>query len=384
MKRLKPFLQNALLALSSVVVTLLLLEILLRFLPVHSSLSAMPVNAADPVAHYAPHLPFTYSVGWNLALARSGRTNNAGYVNDQDYVADPSQNLIAVIGDSFVEALVVPYAETLQGRLAQAAGDQAKVYSFAMSRSALPQYLAFSRLATQTYHARSLVFLIVGNDFDESHYEFRSDPWAGRLHYFRDLPNGELELFRTDFTPSSVNQVLRKSALMRYLYFNLHADHQARELWARLTGSNVRPPPPETGEKRPLYVGNTAADYTPRRWDVSVKSIETFFRLLPLYSGLPPNRILFVVDGLRPFVYHPQTLPEAETSFFGKMRQLFMQQARGRGYEVVDMNPVLVERFQKEKKPFEHKEDFHWNGAGHEAAAAAVQHSSWFSRAIHR
>ena len=69
----------------------------------------MPVDAADPVLHFTPNRPFTNSLGWNFHNVVHGRVNNAGFVNDQDYVRD-GPPLIAVIGDSFIEAQMVPYA----------------------------------------------------------------------------------------------------------------------------------------------------------------------------------------------------------------------------------------------------------------------------------
>jgi len=68
-----------------------LAEITLRFLPVSTSLFGQPVNETSPVFRFLP---------------------------DRDYEADTRSPLLAVIGDSYVEATMVPYAETLQGQLA--------------------------------------------------------------------------------------------------------------------------------------------------------------------------------------------------------------------------------------------------------------------------
>jgi hypothetical protein len=90
----------------------------------------MPVTAADPVLHFTPNRPFTNSLGWNLHNVVRGRVNNAGFVNDQDYARD-GPPLIAVIGDSFIEAQMVPYAETCRGGSRPRSQDKFRVYSFA-------------------------------------------------------------------------------------------------------------------------------------------------------------------------------------------------------------------------------------------------------------
>src|SRR5262245_53576418 len=105
-----------------------------------------------------------------------GHTNNAGFVNDQDYRRDDPLPLLAVIGDSYIEARMVPFAKTLEGRLAHALRDRSRVYSFAAGGAPLSQYLIWAEHAVHTYGARALVINVVGNDFDESLPAYRAGP----------------------------------------------------------------------------------------------------------------------------------------------------------------------------------------------------------------
>lgn len=108
-------------------------EAVLRFLPVATGPRSQPVNAETPVFRYAANRDFLWSIGPDFAIVNRGRTNNAGYVSDIDYDRDDRRPLLAVIGDSYVEAPMVPWRRTLQARLAQAAGPDARVYAFAAS-----------------------------------------------------------------------------------------------------------------------------------------------------------------------------------------------------------------------------------------------------------
>src|SRR6185369_13404953 len=117
MTRRKELFINLLLSLASIAFCLLAAELVLRVLPVSTGLRSMPVTAADPVLHFTPNRPFTNSLDWTMHNVVHGRVNNAGFVNDQDYVRE-GPPLIAVIGDSFIEAQMVSYAQSLQGRLA--------------------------------------------------------------------------------------------------------------------------------------------------------------------------------------------------------------------------------------------------------------------------
>src|SRR5215218_4106127 len=175
MSRRRELLLNFLLSLASIVVCLLGAEIVLRFLPISTGLRSMPVTAADPVLHFTANRPFTNSLGWNMHNVVHGRVNNAGFVNDQDYVRD-GPPLLAVIGDSFIEAQMVPYTQSLQGRLAAALKDKFRVYSFAGSGAPLSQYLIYAGHTVREYGARSVVINVVGNDFDESLSAYRLGP----------------------------------------------------------------------------------------------------------------------------------------------------------------------------------------------------------------
>jgi hypothetical protein len=53
------------------------------------------------------------SRGWDFEMINHRRVNSAGWVNDQDYHKDDDAPLLAIIGDSYVEALMVPYVKTL-------------------------------------------------------------------------------------------------------------------------------------------------------------------------------------------------------------------------------------------------------------------------------
>jgi hypothetical protein len=147
---------------------LLVAEVVLRFLPRNELPPLLAVNAANPLLRFTPRQTFTYTRGWDFSLVTRGRTNNLGFVNDQDYDSTAATPLLAIVGDSFIEALMVPYAQTLQGRLAALAGSRARVYSFGVSGAPLSHYLVEADYARATFHPSAYVVLVVGNDFDES------------------------------------------------------------------------------------------------------------------------------------------------------------------------------------------------------------------------
>lgn len=339
-------------------------EVVCRFLPVSAGLMAMPVNEADPVFHFVPNRTVTWSRDWNFSIVNRIRINNEGYVNNQDYNEGDRRPLLAVIGDSYVEAAMVPYRKTLHGRLSAAVSPQERVYSFAASGAPLSQYLVWAREARERWHAQALVIVVVGNDFDESLATYRVGPG---LHHYVGTANGELMLQRFDYEPSRFRVLVRQSTLARYLFFNLQARDHLRELVDEILSF-------VSAARAGRYVGNTAATADSMRIARSEAAVRAFLRDLTGYAGWPPGRVLLVVDGIR----YPQDNPAVSGSYFVRMRKFLLAEAERAGYETIDMDPIFFEHFRRTGERFEFPTDGHWNGLAHRLAADAVSNSRVF------
>src|SRR5260370_5502192 len=147
------FRKSLLLLVSSTVLWLAAAEVVCRFLPVHSGFEVQPVDAANPIIRLRANRDYLYSHGPFLSNVNRGHVNNDGFVNDQDYQPADTRPLLAVIGDSYIEAAMVPYPLTLQGRLAAWQDGRRRVYSFAASGSSLLDYLYYAIYARQRFGA---------------------------------------------------------------------------------------------------------------------------------------------------------------------------------------------------------------------------------------
>ena len=92
----------------SAVAFLVAAELVLRFLPYNEGLRTQPVNDLAPVYHFQPDRIATWSLDWNFKVVNEIRINNEGFVNDNDYFVNAPGPLLAVIGDSYIEASIVP------------------------------------------------------------------------------------------------------------------------------------------------------------------------------------------------------------------------------------------------------------------------------------
>ena len=362
--RLRHILFRLLWVLLSIIMCVASAEIILGFLPVQSGLRTMPVNADNPVFHFTPQRDVTFSRGWNFDMVNHRRVNNAGWVNDQDYQHQDEKPLLAIVGDSYIEAMMVPYAKTLYGRLAKSLGVRLRVYSFGASGAPLSQYLIWARHAVREYGARAVIINVVGNDFDESHVAYNTGPgwWV-----YAPAPRGNLHLRLIEYRPGWLRSVVYNSSLARYLYFNLQLASAWMQIRSLVFGSPAMAAPP--------YAGNTAAQADPARVRASLAAIDAVFRDLPAIVGLPPNRVLFTLDGFR----YPDAAPGAAGTYFDLMREAFRRRANSLGYEVIDLDPHFFAHYAAHSQRFEYPRDGHWNELGHAVAAEALLASKFVS-----
>jgi hypothetical protein len=166
----------------------LALELLLRLFPVSAGNVKLPVSAAEPVPRYPPHAEFVWSRGWDFARVVYKRTNDAGFFSDAEYLRSADEPTLAVIGDSYVEALQVENADAVDAILRLRPETRDRVYAFGVSGAPLSQYLGFAELARRRYGATAMVFVVVGNDFDESNERNRTS--AGGSVFVLDPRSG--------------------------------------------------------------------------------------------------------------------------------------------------------------------------------------------------
>ncbi|HEY9182375.1 MAG TPA: SGNH/GDSL hydrolase family protein, partial [Gammaproteobacteria bacterium] len=97
------------------------------------------------------------------------RINNEGWNSPIDYATEKSRSRVAVIGDSYVEALQVDIERSYPNLLASELGSAWEVYAFGVSGAPLSQYLHMARYVVARFSPDVLVLNLVHNDFTESY-----------------------------------------------------------------------------------------------------------------------------------------------------------------------------------------------------------------------
>lgn len=324
---------------------LVVLELACRFLPVNHGRVVPDINSDSPIVRFEPNATTHYSLGPFLKYSNKVKINNYGFVSNIDYNPDDPKPKIAIIGDSYIEALTVPWTETLQGRLNDEI-DSHLFYSFGISGSPLSQYLAFARFAKEEFAPKSYVFLIIGNDFDESFYKYRPAP---AFHYFTDPfdPQNPLELI--SYSPSFIKRIERRSRFGSYLRRNIKIQHRIN-----VSAFPDEPKIPYTDLDKKISISNKATDH--------------FIELLPKMTGKEAASIYFIIDGLRSTIYDPSS----DQSYFESVRGYFIEKALSAGYNVIDLQPAFEQHFSRHRQLFNFEDDYHWNSLGHQIAAEEI------------
>jgi len=336
-----------------ILIPIIAIEGFFRLLPVTYPPYILPVNEKNPIARYQENISYTWSRGWDFSITSHKTTNNYGYTNNQDYTTDGKHPLMVIIGDSFVEARQVDNDKTLYGILEQETKGLGRVYSMGVEGAPLSQYLAYAEYAKKQFSPDSMVFIIIGNDFDESLYKYSQTP---RFHYFVEH-NDHYNTILKNYDVGTVRKLVRHSAFIRYVMLNLRANWILKSLTKTTQTINEN-----------------------QRLTDSKSAVDEFFRQLPEKSGIDKKNILFVIDGNRPGLYSDTGLREAEGGYFDKMRNYFLAKSEQNGYAIKDMQPVFINKNRQDRSTFEFNIDSHWNQLGHKLVAQEISKSSVYSR----
>lgn len=291
-----------------------------------------------------------FTIG-SLAQQRAKwRINNAGWNSSIDFVQEKRNIRIAIIGDSYVEAFQVDVGDSIAGQLRRLLSPGIDVYAFGISGAPLSQYLQMARYVRDRFDPDILVINVVHNDFDESLCSTKRQ--AGMLCLEDDGTSiRESSIF--PYEPNSLLRLLRRSSSIRFAMANLRMGAR----WERLKSGM---------SAHPTYNANIDVQKTQALHDRIEQATEYILGALKReYKETP---ILFLIDAPRKDLY-AHTLSESNVRW---LNELLMHQAARFGFLFVDLTNEFGKVFHTEQVHLESEYDWHWNEAGHRAAAQAV------------
>ncbi len=277
-----------------------------------------------------------YTIGWDGSQRGHWRVNRQGWISSIDYDEGRTGG-VAVIGDSYIEALGLDHDLTLPGLLRESLGDATPVYSFAMGGSSLTQYLHMARYARRHYDPNTFIINVVHNDFDEM---FLADSRAAGMLVFDDYFQECLVPTRT---ASAFCNVTRKSALLRYILFNCKALEVSMHVLYGIKNKDVDLP------------------LSPNQTQHIVKGVSSVMHKLK--SELPGKNIIFTMDADRMSIYSKRI--ESSLTWLHK---LMHKNCKENDFSFIDFTECFSASYAADGKRFEYANDWHWNRHGHRVA----------------
>jgi hypothetical protein len=347
---LAPLLRRSAAFLAGMAVLVLLAEVSLRVLPVVQGNYAADARPDWPIRTLVPNAAFTYSNGWDLENIHHGRINNFGYMAPFDYT--PGSSGIVVIGDSYVEAMMNDYRDTLQGALPRYLRAPQAVMPFGTSGADMPHYLGASYVIREHFRPEWAVYVVSDGDFEGG--------FAADHGYYRWAPGRfpPIELV-PEITRSSLAKTLRTVALVRYLRGNLTLRV------SDVIGMNRAQPEPETEASACKPAVLSARDE---------ELAAAFVDALPRALQLGPERIILILDADRRGIYagraeDAEPCPTHATLIRKRLATLAMD----RHIHVIDSRPVFERHYRTTHRKLDFlPRDLHWNAAAHDLMAQEV------------
>lgn len=324
---------------------LLLLELLLRVLPV-STASMSGYHLSPDLLSYPPGHRWTVSTGWDLRDPQRLQANAQGFLAEHDFVFNP--DAVALVGDSYVEASMLAAADRPAAQLERLLEGR-PVYAMGTPGSALLDYAQRVKWAAETHGVRRFVLLLERGDIEQS--LCGSGNVVSRCLDRETLaPSVERQP-----DPSLLKRWLRHSALAQYI-----AGHLRFNIVGFLRSAFTRQVPGEDGEE-PLAV-QPAVLSSPDAVAVRLARSRIDAVLDAFVAELGPLKeqvnLLVLLDGART----PPWLADSDGRF---ERGYLLAQMRSRGLQVIDLQPVYQAHVDSDQRSLEiGPHDRHLNALG--------------------
>jgi len=303
-----------------------------------------------------------YTIGKFAQQRGRWRINNAGWNSDIDYFPRNQRTklLIAIIGDSYIEAFHVDINKSITANLREKLHGRFDVYGFGKSGAPLSHYLQMTRYVVKHFDPDIIVINVIHNDFDESLR--RVLPQA----YFLQIEiNGseirEASLLSTPMSAKPITKLVFHSAIVRYLYQNLRlgtfwAEHKPGQ---RVEAKQVAGDEKDGGGQSSPYAvpAPTAEFYKAADYIVGKMREET--------AG---KELVYMIDAPRNDIYNA-TLRNSRVLWMNNLLAELCKRHRAR---FIDLTGPFLEKYQKDGVRFNSAYDGHWDQEGHRYAAEVL------------
>ena len=333
---------------------LILAEGILCLLPVSQGFYLDTITPEQPIARRLANRQATSSMGWNLSNAVSVPINAQGFIDADDFSADMHTPLTVLIGDSQIEAPLIPWEQSLSRGLERRLKGDMRVYPVGMSGAPLSQYLIWYQNMATVYKPETVVFFISSNDFIESFEAYGLFPG---FHYFEENIDGSVSLKLRVYERGLISRIASSSSLVAYILNNLNGasfltalQSTAKPIVAEQAHEQLAASAPSST----VISHDTIIDQD--RQKKGLRAIDLFFERLPR-NGQKKKNIVFAMN--------PDTQRDA-------LSDVFRQSAKTYGYPILELSEAFDQAASARRQELVFSGDVHWNALGQAVVADAV------------
>ena len=293
-----------------------------------------------------------FTIGKFAQIQTIWTVNNYGWNFPIDYHKNTEEKkIIAVIGDSFVEAFQVNSEKSYPYLLRKKLMPEYDVFAFGISGSPFSQYLNMSRYVNELFDPDILIFNIVHNDFTESIKKLS----PGRS-YFMQLVITDQKISETTPRPklnsrqyNTWKRIISRSSVIRYIYNNLKMSSIYVGINNLLSGNN----------RENKFEGNINTRSVSENRPLVKRSVDYIIgKIVGENSG---KRIIFVLDAPRKSIYE-NSIDKSKLKW---LHTLMAEQCNKHNVELLDLTEHMVTDYKKNGIRYNSGIDYHWNEYGH-------------------
>ncbi len=333
----------------TLLVLFIFLELFFRWIIPSCEMPTGFFDEESKIFRYQPNEKGVYTIGKFADIKAKWISNNAGWIYPRDYIKTKTKKRIAVIGDSYIEALQVDFNKNYPFLLNDKLGNDYEIYSFGKREAPLSQYLNMSRYVVKNFNPDILIFNIVHNDFDESIYELNPN-----RNYFMRIKHNSLNNNITETEPVPNHSFAQynfwkrffyQSATLRYFYYNL-------EIFSILKSSDAAE-----------YESNVIPNILIKNKDMIALTTEYILNRLRVEN--PQKRVIFVFDAPRQAIYD-RSLAKSKVLWLYDMVE---HECKKNNIEFIDLTKPMELQYLKNNINYNSALDYHWNDHGHRFVA---------------
>lgn len=318
------------------------------------------ITLDQPVARRVPSRKATTSSAWNMSAAVTVQINAQGFIYTEDFSANSPRPLVTLIGDSQIEAPLIPSEKSLSYLLEKKAGGKITVYPVGMSGAPLSQYLVWYRYMRSAYKPDIIVIFISANDFAESFDTYGLFPG---FHYFTEDVNGEISLKLRPYQRSLASHIASSSHLVAYILNNLNGLSILKSILGSAKHKvNERDTKHDSADTATNTTVSSVGNTDQNRLEKGRKAITLFFEHIYQNDngnslGKLPERLIFVMN--------PDTRKNP-------LSDLFRQRARDNGHQLIELSDAFLRVSGEHGQELTFPQDVHWNSQGQSVVADTV------------